>query len=282
MEAISIILALITVAAITVFLVSLIMFLFKRWRQKVKRIFAISFVIAIIAPFAGMKADEIAKQQANENAVALGFVDAAEQSKAKFHGYTTFVDWQNNKKRIEAEEKVALEKYQAERLQKAREELAAKADEEARKQALIDKEKVAKNERKAKLTAKTVSMANLIVKRIRSHYGKEPESNSLNNAFCREDGYCDFYISPFRVQVYGAGIAEVTPSNQAPHIDYLEACGVVFAALTNSEARFAGEAIGEAFRNASLNGSFRSDLYGLKVDVKPSSTGTLGCHFFKY
>lgn len=131
-------------------------------------------------------------------------------------------------------------------------------------------------QRRAEMVAKTASMTESVVATVRSHYGVEAQPLIPNRPLCREDGYCDFNAGVFRIQVFGAGLAVVEPTDQASTTDYIEMCSVVFAAISGSEINYAGEVVGLIYGAALNAGSAERDFNGVEVRVSPALGGTLG------
>ncbi len=52
-------------------------------------------------------------------------------------------------------------------------------------------------------------MTEEIIALARSYYQIEPTPLIPNQPVCRDDGYCDFNVGVFRLQVYGRGLAVV-------------------------------------------------------------------------
>lgn len=206
-----------------------------------------------------------------------------------------FASYEEQQAAEEAEQERLISEMLAQRAEEQRVE-QARLDAEAREQGYADHaallaaqgeneqatEPTGEEARQARLARKTAGMAESIAATIQAHYGTEPEAPLPGEPFCREDGYCALTTGPFRVQVYGAGIALVDPTNQASRTDYLEICGVVFAAISGSKIMFAGEVVGETFGAALRDGSFEREVSGVEIRFSPSSDGTMGCRFFKY
>lgn len=198
--------------------------------------------------------DALAREQGYENHAAQQAALAAEQSAAE-----------------QAErDRLALERAQRAAAQIATQE-AAEAAERANEEA-----------RQARLAAKTVGMTEQIASLVRSYYGVEAVPLIPNRPICREDGYCDFNVGVFRVQVYGAGLAVVEPTNQASLTDYVEMCAVAFAAISGSEMSYAVEAVGLIYGAALASGSSERDFNGVEVKFSPALGGAMGCRLFKY
>lgn len=137
-------------------------------------------------------------------------------------------------------------------------------------------------QRRAEMVAKTAAMTESIVATVQSHYGVEAEALIPGSPFCRDDGYCFMTVGPFDVEVYGAGLAIVKTTNQASTNDYVEMCGVVFAAISGSDIMFAGQVVGETYGAALRDGRSERDVSNIEIKISPSSDGILGCQFFSY
>ena len=143
-------------------------------------------------------------------------------------------------------------------------------------------EKSEKSAHKTKLTAKTTRMTDSIVTMIHQYYKAQPKSSIANQHFCRDDGYCDFKAEQLRIQVFGAGIATIETTSQASRADYVEMCAVLFAAISGTNVKSAGETVGEAYGRAMGAGSFKQDINGVQIQISPDLSGTMECTFFKY
>ncbi len=136
--------------------------------------------------------------------------------------------------------------------------------------------------RQVRLASRTVSMTADIAELVRDYYSIEAVPSIPNEPLCREDGYCDFTVGVFNIQVFGAGLAVVEPTSQASLTDYVEMCAIVFAAISGSEVNFAGEVVGLIYGEALSAGSAERDLNGVEVKFSPAVGGALGCRLFKY
>lgn len=271
----------------------MVMLLMKSRRKtgvKVTAVAAVAFIGSVIA----------FSELYDQEAVAEGFLNSADRTLARDAGFPDADEWAKNRDGVVqarrtaelAEQRLAAanaEREAAEATRRAeaarRQAIAEKAAEETASTETAPRQNASTNEdasREGRMRDKVVSMSNQIILRVRSHYGVEPESLFNNGTFCREDNYCAFILEPFGVTIYGAGLAKVEPSNRVSHAEYLELCGVVFAALTNSDTAYAREVAGSAFSAAAQNGSFKQDLLGLQVNIRPTLSGVLGCRFFSY
>lgn len=174
-----------------------------------------------------------------------------------------------------AAEKVERDRLTVEQAQRTAAQLASQEAAEAA-------ERAHEEARKARLAAKTVGMTEQIASLVRSYYGVEAVPLIPNRPMCREDGYCDFNVGAFRIQVYGAGLAVVEPTNQASLTDYVEMCAVAFAAISGSEMSYAVEAVGLIYGAALASGSAERDFNGVEVKFSPALGGAMGCRLFKY
>jgi multidrug efflux pump subunit AcrA (membrane-fusion protein) len=230
----------------------------------------------------------------DRDAQSAGYVNAEDQELAAELGYTSAEDWAADRDRIleeraqqrEAEARAAAEEYQRRQAQAEQERLEAEAAERARLEAERLAEETAaqsaQDRRRAEMAAKTSAMTESIVATVQSHYGVEAQALLPGSPFCRDDGYCFLTVGPFDVEVYGAGLAVVKTTNQASRTDYVEMCGVVFAAISGSDIMFAGQVVGETYGAALRDGSFERDVSNIEIKISPSSDGILGCQFFKY
>ena len=130
--------------------------------------------------------------------------------------------------------------------------------------------------------AKTIGMAEAVFSVMRRHYNMAPVATLGNDQPCREDGYCDFRMGSFRVQVSGAGLATIETTSQAQHSSYREACSAVFSALSGADLDFSAGLIEQAFLAASQQGSVKTDVQGVQISIRPSADKIYGCRFFKY
>ena len=143
-------------------------------------------------------------------------------------------------------------------------------------------EQATAEEQQAK-AAKTISMAESIFSVMRRHYNMAPVATLGNDQPCRDDGYCDFRLGSFRVQVSGAGLATIETTSQAQHSSYREACSAVFSALSGTDdLGFSADLIEQAFQTASQQGRVKTDVQGVQICIQPSSENIYGCRFFKY
>lgn len=154
-------------------------------------------------------------------------------------------------------------------------EAAGRAEREAAEQAKAAQIKQAK-------AAKTTAMAEAVFAAMRRHYNMEPVATLGNTQPCRKDGYCDFRLGSFRVQIYGAGLATVEATAQAQHSTYREACSAVFSAISGADLDFSADLVEQAFRTASQQGSAKADVQGVQISIQPSTDNIYRCQFFKY
>jgi len=230
----------------------------------------------------------------DRDAQSAGYVNAEDKELAAELGYTSAEDWAADRDRIleeraqqrEAEARAAAEEYQRRQAQAEQERLEAEAAERARLEAerlaAETAAQSAEDQRRAEMAAKTNAMTDAVFDVMRTQYNMEPTANSFDGQFCRDDGYCDFNIGTFRVQIYGAGIAEVETTSQAPHSTYREVCSAVLSALSGANLDFSAELVEQAFRTASEQGQVRTDFQGVQITIRPSSSSIHGCRFFKY
>ncbi|WP_416369497.1 hypothetical protein [Tritonibacter mobilis] len=153
-------------------------------------------------------------------------------------------------------------------------EVADRAEREAAEQAAAEAQ-----EAKA---SRTIAMAEAVFTVMRRHYNMEPVAISGADQPCREDGYCDFLLGSFRVQIYGAGLATVEATAQAQHSTYREACSAVFSAISGADLDFSADLVEQAFRTASQQGSAKADVQGVQISIQPSTDNIYRCQFFKY
>lgn len=168
------------------------------------------------------------------------------------------------------------------RKQAAEEAKQKEAQRLAQVQAETKEQESKEDTRKAKLVAKTKRMTDSIAAAMRQHYKIEPQPLLPNTPFCREDGYCTLVAGNFDIRVYGAGIAEIPTTTQSTHANYREICAAVFSAISGSNLDFSAEAVNGAFLKASQVGSFKYELAGTQISIRPDSNGVMGCRFFKY
>lgn len=171
---------------------------------------------------------------------------------------------------------------QAERERLAQERAEREAAERAAQEAAEAAARTEEEARQARLAAKTTAMAEQIAALVPSYYGIEATPLIPNTPLCRDDGYCDFNVGVFRVQVYGAGLVVVEATNRASMTDYVELCAVAFAAISGSEMSYAVEAVGLVYGAALSAGSAERDFSGVEVRFTPDLGGDLGCRLFKY
>lgn len=219
-------------------------------------------------------------RRATELALARQAEQAAEQERldalAREQGYDSHAAQQA----AELATQRAAEQAERERLaqERAEQEVVERAAQEAAEAAAQTEEEA----RQARLASKTTSMAEQIAALVPSYYGIEATPLIPNTPLCRDDGYCDFNVGVFRVQVYGAGLVVVEATNQASMTDYVELCAVALAAISGSEMSYAVEAVGLVYGAALSSGSAERDFSGVEVKFTPDLGGDLGCRLFKY
>ena len=296
-----IILAILVLVAALALIGGIAMLFFKAKRKRGFKIAGISFIamLGLVTAF-GLQVDGAAKQ--------AGFLDADDQAMAQRAGVTSSEEWAGQRDEYLAQYAAKLAAEQAAQEQREQEERAAQAQAEATQRAVekAERDRLAEesaarevaaveaqqaadaaatakeNARKARLAKKTQHMTDGIVARARSHLSVEPEPLIPSQPLCRQNGYCDFSIGLFRVQVYGAGLATVETTNQASRTDYLEMCAVVFSGISGADMQYAVETVGIAYGAALTAGRFERDFSGVEVKVSPSLGDDLQCRFFKY
>lgn len=161
-------------------------------------------------------------------------------------------------------------------------EAAGRAEREAAEQAAAEAQQAKAAQIKQAKAAKTIAMAEAVFAAMRRHYNMEPVATLGNAQPCREDGYCDFLLGSFRVQIYGAGLATVEATAQAQHSTYREACSAVFSAISGADLDFSADLVEQAFRTASQQGSAKAHVQGVQISIQPSTDNIYRCQFFKY
>ena len=147
--------------------------------------------------------------------------------------------------------------------------------------ARLTAETEAEKERQSRFASKITGMADGISLAIQKHYGVQPSHYIPDQPICRDGRYCEMLVEPFRITIFGAGIAKVDPSIDATRVDYMELCGVVFAGISGADPSFAAETVGLVYAAALQQGSHKTDVAGVEVKVTQGLSDQLECQFFK-
>ncbi|MCV6602715.1 MAG: hypothetical protein OIF54_14345, partial [Cohaesibacter sp.] len=224
-------------------------------------------------------------------ATSEGYLDATDKKLAKKAGYTSAKEWSKDRSDVLAkqrQERLALiedakqrlaEETRLKKIEAQKQLKAAQKAQEKQKAAKKAKE----DARVAKLAAKLQRMTDSIISAFHQYYNFEAQPLTPGKPFCRE-GFLDCHIvaETFNIRIYGAGIVDVPTTTQSSHAHYREICAAVFSAISGSSLDFSAEAINGAYLKASQAGSFKHDLAGTQITIRPDSNGVMGCRFFKY
>lgn len=223
----------------------------------------------------------------DKDARAAGYVNYSAQQEAE--RLSAVVAGQEERERKAVERAALAATEQAERkleIEEERRKAEARTAWQERKRVASEATETARQateaERQSRKATKTTMMANSVIEVMRARYQMEPVTNNANGQPCREDGYCDFRMGTFRVEIYGAGIATVETTNQVSHSTYREVCSAVFSAISGSDLDYSAELIEQAFRQASEQGRVKADMHGVQIDIKPDLSNIYACGFFKY
>ncbi|XYK79844.1 MAG: hypothetical protein ROO70_19060 [Labrenzia sp.] len=278
-----IILVLIGLPALFALPVGLVMLLFKKRRKLGLQVSAISFLALVVFGVAMPQVEQW-------NATSEGYLNVADKKLAEEAGYASAEEWNRDRTKVLAEQREKRQADLAAAEQRAAEEARQRAEaekatqaEQAQKEADRQaSEQAAKDAHKTKNVAKVSQMADSIAETLRQHYSVEPRPLGDNPTFCQPHGFCTLYAGDFKIDVYGAGIAEIETTTQAPQSRYRELCSAVLSALSGSNLDFAAEVMEGAFYNAGQSGRVKLEVTGTEVDIKPDGIGLMACSFFKY
>ena len=225
--------------------------------------------------------------QLDKKSVAAGFLSKADQDMAEAAGIANAKVWAKRRRALEVAETDALQiaeqeasKKLALEAEKAQRENVERLEREAIK---LAEKNAAEKERKARMAAKTVGLANDIATLFKEQYDETPDTIYKNQQLCRADGYCDFNLKGFRVTTWGIGLVDVETTSRRAHSEYREICSAVFSAISGAALDFSAEFVEAAFVKASRQGPMRGDMQGVQIKIGPGLSGDiLGCQFLKY